>query len=118
MEFKKVIITNFIKKTLDIYAIDIGYTSEIGKIKISTVTDLSTKFKDSGFFDVEPELLLLPKPGELFELGLGPLTFNDDATKNQLQIGRNFLKIIIKKYDNWNKEYQNIKKIFHNIDKD
>ncbi len=84
----------------------------MGRIKISTIANLSTRLKDSGFFDIEPELLLLPKPGELFQLGLGPLTFNDTATKNQLQIGRNFFKIIIKKYDNWNTEYQNIKNIF------
>ncbi|KKM94398.1 hypothetical protein LCGC14_1198730 [marine sediment metagenome] len=112
MEFKKILITNFIKKSLEVYIIDIEFKNEVGKIKINTLASLSQEFANGKLFDIEPELLLLPKPGSLFELGLGPLTFNDADTKNQLQIGRNFLKIIIKKYETWGIEYDKIKKIF------
>jgi len=112
MEFKKILITNFVKKSLEVYIIDLEFKNQIGNIKIGTLANLSQKFIDSKFYDVEPELLLLPRPGASFQLGLGPLTFNDTNTKNQLQVGNNFLKIIIKKYEKWGTEYNKIKGIF------
>jgi len=112
MEFKKVLITNFVKKSLEAYIIDLEFKNEVGKIKISTLASLSQELVNGKFYDVEPELLLLPRPGVSFQLGLGPLTFNDTNTKNQLQVGSNFLKIIIEKYEKWGTEYNKIKDIF------
>lgn len=112
MEFKKILITNFVKKSLETYFIDLEFKNEIGKIKIGTLANLSREFAQGKFYDEEPELILLPKPGASFQLGLGPLTFNDNKTKNKLQVGNNFLKIIIEKYEKWSTEYNKIKGIF------
>jgi len=112
MEFKKILITNFVKKSLEAYIIDLEFKNEIGKIKIGTLASLSREFVKGKFYDKEPELILLPKPGGSFQLGLGPLTFNDNNTKNKLQVGNNFLKIIIEKYEKWGTEYNKIKGIF------
>jgi len=112
MEFKKILITNFVKKSLETYIIDLEFKNEIGKIKIGTLANLSREFVQGKFYDEEPELILLPKPGASFQLGLGPLTFNDNKTKNKLQVGNNFLKIIIEKYEKWATEYNKIKRIF------
>ena len=112
MKPKNIKITNFALKTLEAYVIDLEFKEEINGIKIHNLAQLSQDLKDEKFYDVEPELRLLPKPGELFKLGLGPLTFNDSNTKNQLQLGSNFLKIILKEYENWGEEYNKIKGIF------
>lgn len=112
MEFKKILITNFVKKSLEAYIIDLEFKNEIGKIKLSDLAKISQEFVNGKFYDEEPELMLLPKPGAAFQLGLGPLTFNDNSTKNKLQVGNNFIKIIIAKYDKWAKEYNKIKGIF------
>ena len=112
MEFTKILITNFVKKSLETYIIDLEFKNEIGKIKIGTLASLSREFVNGKFYDEEPELILLPKPGASFQLGLGPLTFNDTNTKNQLQLGNNFIKIIITKYEMWGTEYNKIKGIF------
>lgn len=112
MEFTKILITNFVKKSLETYIIDLEFKNEIGKIKIGTLASLSREFVNGKFYDEEPELILLPKPGASFQLGLGPLTFNDNKTKNKLQIGNNFLKIIIQNYEKWGTEYNKIKGIF------
>ncbi len=112
MEFKKILITNFVKKSLETYIIDLEFKNEIGKIKIGTLASLSQELVQGRFYDEEPELLLLPRPGVSFQLGLGPLTFNDTSTKNQLQVGSNFLKIILKRYEKWGTEYNKIKEIF------
>lgn len=113
MQFKKIIITNFIKKTLQSYVIIIDFSNKIGKIKISEVVKLKKKLED--YYDIEPELVLLPKPGEMFELGLGPLTFQNKKTQNNLQIGRDFIQITFKEYENWNVEYPKIKEICNNL---
>ena len=99
MEFKKVVITDFAKKSLEAYVIDLDFKDELGNIKIRKLANLSQKFIDSKLYDEEPELMLLPRPGTSFKLGLGSLTFNDSITKDKLQIGNNFLKIIIEKYE-------------------
>ena len=112
MEFKKILITNFVKKSLETYIIDLEFKDEVGKIKIETIANLSREFVNGKYYDEEPGLQLLPRPGVSFQLGLGPLTFNDTNTKNQLQVGSNFLKIIIKRYERWGTEYKKIKEIF------
>ncbi len=112
MEFKKILITNFVKKSLETYIIDLEFKNELGKIKIGSIANLSQEFVKSKFYDEEPEFILLPKPGASFQLGLGPLTFYDNNTKNKLLVGNNFLKIIIEKYEKWGTEYNKIKGIF------
>lgn len=112
MEFKKILITNFAKKTLETFIIDLEFKNEIGKIKIGSLANLSREFVKGKFYDEEPELILLPRPGVSFQLGLGPFTFVDTNNKNQLQVGSNFLKIIIKRYETWGTEYNRIKEIF------
>ena len=85
MELKKILITNFVKKSLETYIIDLEFKNEIGKIKIGTLASLSQEFVNGKFYDEEPELILLPRPGVSFQLGLGPLTFYDNNTKNKLR---------------------------------